>query len=610
TGLQVANTGGSGSTPAAASGSEGVNCVTCHATVAVERTGNGHLTLEAPQNYPFAAQERGWQRALHDFLIRVRPGPHQRTYLKPALHTSAEFCGGCHRQSFSVAQNRYQFVRGPDEYGEWQSGALSGRVARSASLLATSAHTCQECHFPQDESGHVSHAALGANTALPALRGDLSRVAATEAFLRQNAPTLDLFCLRRTAQGSEAREDWFAPLEMLSPADGLRPGEMVLLDIVVSTRSVGHSFPAGYEDLKDAWLEVTLSDAQGRILLGSGVLTSETESVPTDAHAWRMIPLDRFGHPIVHHDLTEQVTMAYRHAIAPGSSDIARYRMTVPATDASGQPLHGPLRLRARLRYRHLRPNFVCWMAGKDPPPALPITTLAEASTLLPVQSGSAAATAASLLPTKSDISLSQRYLDYGIGLLAPREGPKLPDALRAFQKAYELAPDRIEPLLGAARAYLREPDLPSARAKLEQALRMAPDNGAIPAELGVVYRRQGEYDRALALLRPLAARFPQDGALQFDLGLTLVNLSDFENAVKAFQHALDADPDDAAAHYQLMRCWQHLKRIPEERREETIGHYLAEDKMAPRLLPNYLRDHPEDRQATQPIPEHTLHPM
>ena len=30
---------------------------------------------------------------------------------------------------------------------------------------------------------------------------------------------------------------------------------------------------------------------------------------------------------------------------------------------------------------------------------------------------------------------------------------------------------------------------------------------------------------------------------------------------------------------------------------------------MAPRLLPNYLRDHPEERQATQPIPEHRLHP-
>ena len=190
---------------------------------------------------------------------------------------------------------------------------------------------------------------------------------------------------------------------------------------------------------------------------------------------------------------------------------------------------------------------------------------------------------------------------------MAPKEGPKLPDALRAFSMARELSPSSFEPLLATARAYLREPDLPSARGQLEAALRLSPNNAAIRAELGVVYRKQGAYDLALAMLRPLAGQLPQDGSLQFDLGLTLVNLSDYEHAAIAFQHALDIDPDDAAAHFQLMRCWQHLKRVPEARREEAIGRYLAEDKMAPRLLPEYLRYHPDDRQWTQAIPEHIL---
>ncbi len=585
---------------------EGVSCVACHAIAGTPtRTGNGNYTLALPGDYPFAEAERGWQRSLHDFLLRVRPGPHQRAYLQPALHGSPELCSSCHRQSFNVPQNHYQFVRGSDTYGEWLSGPYSGRASRPPGLSVPTLKTCQDCHFPR-LAGHTSHAALGANTAVPTLQGDSERVARTEAFLQADRMALDLFAIRRPLPGENQREDWLAPLN--APADphvaALRPGETVWLDLVVSNRGVGHSFPAGYSDIKDAWLEVKLLDARGRPLLVSGVLASDQSALPPDTHAYRMAPLDRAGNLLTQHNLTEMVTTAYRTAIAPGSSDIARYRLTVPVHGLDAKLLIGQLRLTARMRYRPLRPDFTCWALGTSEPPALPITTLAETSVILPLRTDRASTSARA---AASATETARRFVDYGIGLLAPQDAHDLPRALRAFQRAQELASDLPDAWLGMGRAYLAESALLAADAQFAGALRLAPGDPAARAYLGVVAGKQGQYDRALRLLTPLAAQFPEDSVLQFDLGQARFQLGDYEAAAAAFRRALAADPDDAAAHYKLKRCYQYLRRIPEARREEAIGRYLAEDKLAPQLFPVYRSAHPKDSLATQAIPVHLL---
>jgi tetratricopeptide (TPR) repeat protein len=190
---------------------------------------------------------------------------------------------------------------------------------------------------------------------------------------------------------------------------------------------------------------------------------------------------------------------------------------------------------------------------------------------------------------------------------MAPAEGADLPRAIRAFQRAQELAPDWAEARIGLGRAYLHEVTLLAARSQFESALRLSPGNAAARAYLGVVASKQGEYDRALRLLQPLAERFPEDPALQFDLGQVLFQLGNYEEAAAAFRRALAADPDNAAAHYRLKRCYQHLRRVPEARREEAIGRYMAEDKLASQLLPLYRRAHPKDTLATQSIPVHAL---
>jgi hypothetical protein len=591
---------------------EGVGCYVCHATVGTPtRTGNGRFILSEPADYPFAT-EHGTLRGVHDFLLRVRPGPHQRAFLKPTLHRSAEFCSGCHRQSMTVTQNHYQFVRGSDAYGEWAQGPASGRVARFPQT--TTAHeTCQECHFRQRPgltAERVSHATPGGNTALPALQGNSAMLDALSARMKGSV-SLDLFALRRA--GSSARgEPWIAPLDSPPAPYALRPGDKWWLDVVVRNRGVGHSFPAGYPDLTEAWIEVTVAGMHTRTLLTNGVVRNGDAPVPPGAHAYGALRLDLHGKPILHHDLTAQVTTAYQRTIPAGDCDIARYQLVIPSTMPVAPQTTGALRITARLRYRSVRPDFARWALADLSSRASsavtvfapPITTLAESTLVIPLMRN-AASSGDPALERRGETA--ERFLHYGLGLLAPSDKPDIGSAINAFRAAGDLTPDRPEPWLALGRAFLREPDLRSAAANFERALRCSPGYPPARTELSAVYNRQGQPERAILALTPLVQSFPDDGALRYELGLALFRAGRYEEAAESFRWSLAIDPDTRAAHYDLKRCYDVLRNVPESRGEESVTRYMPEDLAGPRLAPPYLKMHPDAATRAEPFPVHIL---
>ena len=68
-------------TPAAQAG---LSCLMCHSIVKVKSTmGQGDFVLEYPMLHELAASENPMMRALHDFMVKVNPEPHRRTFLKP-----------------------------------------------------------------------------------------------------------------------------------------------------------------------------------------------------------------------------------------------------------------------------------------------------------------------------------------------------------------------------------------------------------------------------------------------------------------------------------------------------------------------------------------------
>src|SRR5437868_8021195 len=188
----------------------GLGCMMCHSIAEVKSTmGQGDFYLEYPTLHELAASKHPLVRTLHDFLINLNPEPHRRVFLKPFMRDqSAEFCAACHKVHLDVPVNRYRWLRGFNDYDNWQASGVSGQGARSFYYPAKS-QACADCHMPLTASGDPgnregkvhSHRFAAANTAVAYANGDESQLRATEEFLKSGFITVDIFAISPAADG-------------------------------------------------------------------------------------------------------------------------------------------------------------------------------------------------------------------------------------------------------------------------------------------------------------------------------------------------------------------------------------------------------------------------
>jgi hypothetical protein len=159
----------------------GLACTSCHSIVHVKSTmGQGDFTIEYPPLHDLAVSENKILAWTHDYLLRLAPKPHRDTFLK-AFHEkqTPEFCSSCHKVHLDVPVNGYRWLRGFNEYDNWQASGMSGEGARSF-YYPKKPQRCADCHMPLVPSsdpaareGKVhSHRFPGANTALPYVNED------------------------------------------------------------------------------------------------------------------------------------------------------------------------------------------------------------------------------------------------------------------------------------------------------------------------------------------------------------------------------------------------------------------------------------------------------
>src|SRR6202140_2095244 len=129
------------------------------------------------------------------------PGPDRRVFRKPFMkQQAAEFCSPCHKVHLDVPVNHYRWIRGFNEYDNWQASGVSGQGARSFYYPARS-QQCADCHMPMTHSndfGNVSgfvhsHRFPGANTAVPTANEDADQLKLTESFLKSGILSVDIF---------------------------------------------------------------------------------------------------------------------------------------------------------------------------------------------------------------------------------------------------------------------------------------------------------------------------------------------------------------------------------------------------------------------------------
>lgn len=648
----------------------GLGCLSCHSIVHVKSTmGQGDFTIEYPPLHDLAASENPLLQAGHDYLLKLDPGPHSRTFLK-SFHTdqTPEFCASCHKVHLDVPVNAYRWIRGFNEYDNWQASGVSGEGARSFYYPAKP-QGCADCHMPlvpakdpaaRDGKVH-SHRFPGANTALPFVNRDEEQLQVTQAFLQSGAVTIDVFGLvpgepegregravgggeprlsTTFAAGEESMSFGAAPgfvreaAEVVAPLDkvdaALRRGDTARLEVVVRTRRVGHFFPGGTVDAFDVWVELEAVDSNGKKIFHSGFTEDGPDGrrgpVEPGAHFYRSLMLDERGNPVNKRNAWATRSVAYVRLIPPGAADTVHYRLRVP------EDCGDRITVKARLNYR----KFAWWntqwaFAGvRDPEhrdfslgpghddgrwvftgDTSGVSGAVKAIPDLPVTVMDEAEAAVRVLPRNAPEPKTAPLLDASVrerwndyGIGLLLQGD-LKGAEAAFLKVTRMEPAYADGWVNVARARLTEGNLAGAEESLRKALEVDPGLAKTHFFLGTALKQSGRYDEALGHLRKAAALYPRDRVVRNQVGRLLFLKREYRAAIAELTQVLAVDPEDLQAHYNLMLSYQGAGDREMAKRHEALYRRFKADESAQAITGPYRQLHPHDNNERQAVHEH-----
>jgi tetratricopeptide (TPR) repeat protein len=644
----------------------GIGCMVCHSIRAVRSTmGNGDYTIEYPALFKLVDTRNPVLRKLIDFLIEEDPEPHRRTFMKPFMQNNpADFCSACHKVHLDVPVNNYRWIRGFDDYDNWQASGVSGFGARSFYYPAHPKN-CVDCHMkevPSNDAGNVngfihSHRFIAANTALPFVNGDIKQLDDTIHFLQDHQVSVDIFAVSpETSSNKIVQANAASPMQaettfavgeeqerqitgmtgetnvapVTAPLDRVQgsvvPGETARVDVVVRTLGVGHFFPGGTVDAFDCWLELKATDDSGKVLFWSGMVEDHGKGpVDPSAEFYQSLAIDAHGNAADKRNAWADRATVYVHLIPPGAADTVHYRLQIP------KDAHGHIHLTARLNYRKFAwINTQFAFAGHfiptgphDVSPAYDdrrmvftastadVSGKIKAIPNLPIvvmaQSSAELTVLAQGSPQPAPQVATQkvdwhRWNDYGIGLLLQGD---LRAAEIAFTHATQADPNNPDGWVNIGRVRLQEGNLSGATQVLDKALQLSPDLARAHYFVSRILREEGKYDASIAQLRQVIAQYPYDRVVRNDYGRVLFLQRKYAQARDEFLKAISIDPEDLEANYNLMLCYTGLGNDKEAAAYQERYMRFKADEASQTLTGPYREKHPFDNLERQPIHEH-----
>ncbi|MCH8804855.1 MAG: tetratricopeptide repeat protein, partial [Planctomycetes bacterium] len=501
-----------------------------------------------------------------------------KTFLKP-LHKTPEFCGTCHKVHLPVEVNAYKWLRGQNHYDSYLLSGVSGHGVSSFYYPPKAEHNCNKCHMPLkpsddfgakffDDSGELTvhdHQFPSANTAMPRLLGLPERAVEAHRTFMDGVMRLDIFGVK---EGGTIDGALHGPIRPLLPT--LKPGETYLIETVIRTLKMGHTFTEGTADSNEVWLDVTVTSGE-RVIGRSGGRDATSGEVDPWSHFVNAYVIDREGNRIDRRNAQDIFVALYNHQIPPGAGDVVHYRLRVPPE------ARGPITIDVKLLYRKFDTRYMKHFQGEAfTVNDLPIMTLAHDRVTLPVEGG-----ALQVSNDGSQVPAWVRWNDYGIGLL--RKGDQganrgeLRQAEHAFGEVERLG--RPDGPLNRARVLITEGRLDEAVVALRQAAEHVPPAPAwsLAWFTGLVNKQNGFLDEAIANFTSLVnmdtdetrARefdFSQDYRLLNELGQTIFERAKQERgparrdqrhrrlreAAGWFERSVELDPENVTAHHNL----------------------------------------------------------
>jgi Flp pilus assembly protein TadD len=565
----------------------GLSCATCHSIQKLQSIkGNGGFVMGIPSVMVDEKGNRIPGEVPYDEIMK-HPERHSQALMQ-SFYRTPEFCGACHKANLPNPLNDYKFIRAFTAYDEWQNSKFSQR--NPLTFYQGDFTTCQGCHMKRapnelpdygaKNGTFASHRWLAGNTAVPFYYGFDEQLEKTIAFLKSgNFLNVDIVALKKANE-----EKIIAPLGSVPVS--LESNNLVEALVVIQNKNIGHSLIPEVRDLYEAWVEFTVQDGAGKDLYHSGFLKPDGSLDPR-AHSFTNRPVNTDGEFVDNHKVWTIHSVAYDNSVQAGRSALVRYQFRIPAD------IKGPIKVTARVNYRHFRQSYLDNVFGPDHP-AYPVVEIASRTRILNIGSNDP------VKPDPGDNPDWMRWNNLGIGYL---DQLQFADAVQAFSEVVKLRPDYADGYTNIALTEIQWEKYGSARASIEKALLLSPHSARALYYAALLERRAGHSDAEVADLLEVVRQYPDSRDARRELGISYYQQHKYDEAMQTFAELQRIDPDDLAAHYNLSILYRRAGMLDKAAEQQALFVTKKFDPGSPTYSLDFLREHPEI--STESVPWH-----
>jgi hypothetical protein len=256
---------------------------------------------------------------------------HESEYLK--LYTQAEYCGMCHQ-----VYNPFTGLVLDDTYTAWEEGPYAKRDV-----------TCQDCHMTPGITGFEANPGRAGSGAPK--RDHVS----IHSFSGANVFMLGILGEKDNLELAEKRLQKAATIDVIIPVTA-NAGETVNMEVGITNSGAGHKIPTGLIEARQMWLEVTVSDASGTILLDTGTLDAKGNI--RDATVYQTTFADSEGEPTL--KLWKAASVISDNRIAPENRNAENFSFEIPENAMD------PILVDVKLLYRSAPQSMVDELFGEE----------------------------------------------------------------------------------------------------------------------------------------------------------------------------------------------------------------------------------------------------
>lgn len=252
------------------------------------------------------------------------------------LHKSAKFCGGCHNVFHPVNNLPIEMT-----YDEWKESPYNTGDPETST-------PCQHCHMTHG----ITH--FEANPGTVAVGGPERDHWYTHYSVGGNAPLPDILGSKKHEQLAIERLKSAATLD-INIMEEAAAGEEMSIEVIVTNIGAGHKIPTGLTEVREAWIDVEVTDSTGHEIFRSGAL-DENGIIDHDAVKFHNVIGDADGKPTM--KIWEAESIIEDTRIPPKKSVTNNFTFKVPDDVAT------PLTVRTSLNYRTASQELIDYLFG------------------------------------------------------------------------------------------------------------------------------------------------------------------------------------------------------------------------------------------------------